>query len=65
VFFQEVSSEAEMLGNDLRSFGRGFTVLEKRLENELVLEEQVLAEDLRKAEKLLEQVRGMSGDVAG
>jgi len=53
---EEVSSEAEMVAGDLRSFGRGFTVLEKRLEEELTKEEQVLAEDLRAAERLLEKV---------
>ena len=52
-----------MVAGDLRSFGRGFTVLEKRLEEELTKEEQVLAEDLRAAERLLEKVgrRGVMG----
>ena len=51
------------MGDDLKSFGRGFTVLERKLvEEEKVLEgevlaaERVLEDDLRAAEKLLEKV---------
>lgn len=40
----------------LRSFGKGFTVLEDRLASELAAEERELARDLRDFEKLLEKV---------
>lgn len=53
---EEVAREGAELGGSLRSFGRGFTVLEEEVEAELAAEGQVLQRDLAAAEALLEQV---------
>jgi hypothetical protein len=60
-----LEQEAVVLEKDLeqglRSFGKGFTVLEQRLETELTAEEKALQKEIRDelkaAEKLLEKVR--------
>jgi hypothetical protein len=59
-----IEKEAVVLEQDLeqglRSFGKGFTVLEQRLEKELTTEEKALQKEiqaeLKAAEKLLEKV---------
>lgn len=55
---QAVEDEVERdIENSLVSFGRGFTVVENNLERAVQKDEQIVENELRQAEKLLEQVR--------
>lgn len=60
-----VEQEAVVIEQDLRSFGRGFTVLEQEVEEELTREQRQLrkeiAAELAQAEKVLAKV-SVSGD---
>ncbi|KAI8469658.1 MAG: Violaxanthin de-epoxidase-domain-containing protein [Monoraphidium minutum] len=51
----EVVQVEEAAAQQLRSFGRGFTVLEDRLAAELIADEKELERDLREFEQLLEK----------
>ncbi|GBF88212.1 hypothetical protein Rsub_00924 [Raphidocelis subcapitata] len=51
----DVERVEEAAAMQLRSFGKGFTVLEDRLSSELAAEERELARDLREFERLVEK----------